>query len=243
MPNTGNYSRGWKKRYRAEKAERRRKKGQGVNRQPWWEGVHDGDARQARRDRARKFHKLTKAKKTAGRISLSKEARYQKQQCTDFRNEQRRCPRRAILMHPDGAVSPMKLLAYTTHPDGVIGSLLGGTPQLLACLPAAGIVLMGLQDTICDDEWSPEAYALLRRIRLQKHVGKIYGRALCARLVRHSSGRVMLGDLPLTTYVTGDCSGIHYVRQSPAAPPESASEHDVNSNDPSDSSDDDISSV
>lgn len=62
----------------------------------------------------------------------------------------------------------MKLLAHTTHPNGVIGSLLGGKPQLIACLPAASIVMMGLQDAIYDDEWSPEAYALLRQLQLQK---------------------------------------------------------------------------
>ena len=121
-------------------------------------------------------------------------------------------------MHPDGAVSPMKLLAHTTHPDGVIGSLLGGKPQLLACLPAASIVLMGLQDAICDDEWTQKHTPCSGNCSYTSESAKYKG----GRYVppsRHPSGRVMLGDLPLTTYVTGDCH--YYVRQTPASLPPS----------------------
>lgn len=104
MANTAgvHHVRGWKKRHLAEKAERRRAKRQGKNRLSWWVRVGDTEQRHARRARARDLHKLTKAEKTAGRVSLSKEERYQKQLYTNFRKEQERCPRRAILVHPDG---------------------------------------------------------------------------------------------------------------------------------------------
>lgn len=189
-----------------------------ASRRAFWLRVDRADRRATRRQRTREKHKQIKAQKMACRQSLTCNQRYRRYLLQDYHDTQKRSQRRAVLIHPDGTVSPMKLLPATKHPHGVLGSLLGGKPSVLASCPNTGVALMGLQDTVCDDEWKPPAYELLQCINVKKGVADIYGIALCVRLCQHKpTGLIYLGDLPLTTFTTGACSHVVYARQREAS--------------------------
>jgi len=196
----------------AKRRKAQNKRRQGVRREAWWADVQRKEKRRDRVQRAKQFHQQTKRERMESRVSLSKHSRWQRQQAADFRQAQLQSKRRAVLIHENGNVSPVKMLPFTTHSKGVIGSFLGGTPQVLAARPENGVVLLGIQDSICDDEWELDAYELLKSLNLQKRVGKIYGRALCVRF-RPYLGNVLLDDMPLTMFTTGSCANVFYTPQ------------------------------
>lgn len=188
-----------------------------ASRRAFWLRVEGAERRAARRKRTREKHQQVKAGKMGCRQTLTCEQRHRRRLLRDYRDAQQQSPRRAVLIHPDGTVSPMKLLPATKHPHGVLGSLLGGKPSIIASCKSTGVVLMGLQDTVCDDEWEPAAYELLQCINVHKAVADIYGIVLCVRLCKHKpTGLIFLGDLPLTSFTTGACSHVVYARQSQA---------------------------
>lgn len=208
------YTKGWKRRQRELQANYRRTAREQPLAARRWATITTKTQKEHRRQRQRQQQRNDRAAAMAKYVHLNKRQRWLRVLRKMQGEAQQRSQRRAILIHPDGSVSPMKMLAHTVNKYGVIGSLLGGPPQLLASLPAAGVALMGLQDTICDDEWEPAAYDLLASLKLRKAVGKIYGRALCVRLAKFPlTGAVLLGDLPLTSFTTGSCAHVHYSRQ------------------------------
>ena len=188
----------------------------GTQRDVWWVRVAEKEARCERSCRANAYHRKEKQAKLAARVPFNKRQRWLRQQAAEFKQAQLQSKRRAVLIHENGDVSPLKMLPFTSHPKGVIGSFLGGTPQILAARPSSGVVLLGIQDSICDDEWEMKAYALLKSLNLQKRVGKIYGRALCVRF-RPYKNNVLLDDMPLTMFTTGSCANIVYTHQVHAA--------------------------
>ena len=191
---------------------------QGTRRGQWWCVVDEKERRQSRSMRAKASRAASKHAARSTYQIWAKAERWKHRRLMQFKADQHASGRRAILVHPDGSLSPMKMLAFTNHPSGVIGSFLGGSPVALAFNKHKNVVLMGLQDEICDEEWGADAYALLKSLRLHKTVRKIYGRALCSRLCMHETGRIMLGDLPLTCFATGQCAMVKYSYQKEAEP-------------------------
>lgn len=113
------------------------------------------------------------------------------------------CKRRAILIHPDGCVSPMRLLSHTNNKRGVVGSLLGGVPVVVAHNKQTNLVAMGLQDSVCDDKWEVggDAHDVLRSscMQIQDTASDgVYGMVLLVRLRQCVyTGRIEVADLPL----------------------------------------------
>ena len=83
------------------------------------------------------------------------------------------------------------------HEHGVIGSFLGGVPRIVASCQRRKIVLMSIQDEICDEKWADKAYMVLFKMGIHKMVGTIYGRALLVRMAVSDVGQPMVADLPL----------------------------------------------
>ena len=115
----------------------------------------------------------------------------------DHYKQQVASKRRAVLIHADGALSGIKLLPYTPHEHGVIGSFLGGVPRIVASCTKRKLVLMSIQDEICDEEWSDKANLVLYKMGIHKLVATIYGRALLVRMAVSDVGQPMVADLPL----------------------------------------------
>lgn len=181
-----------------------------VSSQKFWIAASKRDASQARTYRQKKQKRSFRKSKIER--SLSKREKYIMSLHRETRDEILQSKRRAVLIHEDGAFSPIKMLPFTDHPHGVIGSFLGGVPVVVASHARSGVVMMGLQDSICDEEWSDDANKLIQFLGLDKKVEEVFGRALCFRLTKSSTGQLILGDLQMQEGIDMQCA-----RQIPAS--------------------------
>lgn len=162
------------------------------------------DIKQHKHERSLRQRQRTRDKRASVvHVSLSKPQRAIKRRQQLAACDTAACKRRALLLYPDGMVSPMRLLPHTTNPRGVVGSLLGGKPVALAFNPLSKVVAMGLQDSICDEMWCDggDAHSILEETGMQLNEASsdgIYGIVLLLRLRQcQHTGAICIGDLPL----------------------------------------------
>ena len=166
--------------------------------QSWcWAHTIKQERGRGRRMRQRQARVRARSKRLKEYDLFDKRARWSYQRNRDHYKQQVASKRRAVLIHADGSLSGIKLLPYTPHEHGVIGSLLGGVPRIVASCTRRKLVLMSIQDEICDEAWSDKAYMVLFKMGICKLVGTIYGRALLVRMTVSDVGQPMVADLPL----------------------------------------------
>lgn len=156
--------------------------------------------------------------------SLSKAEKHNLTVFKDLALQVRQNRRRAILLHTNGDVSQVRMLASTSNPMGVVGMFLGGNPILVASRKDISVGVMSLNDSVSDEPLSDTAVRLLGKLQIYPHVSPIHGRCLIIRTWEISPEQVLLGDLPLSERY--DQSVLNATWQKEAAPDNSMEEYD-----------------
>jgi hypothetical protein len=157
------------------------------------------DRREARERRhKRQVDSRRKRIRCNPRVHFSSAMRYSHQCDMEMYALNLRSKRYAIMIHPSGVCSPIILLPKTTNPRGIIGSFLGGDAKAVAYRDVddgSRLLVFCINDEVCDDEWDPDAYAILERMEFTMlYSGKIHGNAIVVRL-SEDCGTVYIGEV------------------------------------------------
>lgn len=157
-------------------------------------------AQEKRQSRAKRQRAKQRAKRQACiKNRLSKEERFKLRVARNTIDDCKISRRRAVIMTAQGLLCPIKLLPYTDHKHGVVGSLFDDQPLPLAYKilnPRSKLLMFGPNRNFAVP-WKIKAYKTAEHIGLTFLQNELKGSALILRMTLNQHNMPYIDDYPI----------------------------------------------